>query len=49
MELILLVVVIVGAILATVAKNYMGKIERDKDFNVENIQPSDHNSDVIDE
>lgn len=48
-ELVLLIVVIVGAILATVAKNYMGKIERDKDFKVENIQPSNTNSDVIDE
>lgn len=48
-ELVLLIIVITGAILATVAKNYMGKIERDKDFNVENIKPSNTNSDVIQE
>lgn len=47
-ELVLLVLVIAGAILATVAKNYMGKIKRDTDFKVENIKPNDHNSEVID-
>ena len=46
-ELLLLIVVIAGAILVTFAKNYMGQIERDEDFNVAKVQISNHTSEVI--
>ena len=47
-EIILLVAVIAGVIIVTVAKNYMDKIERDINFNVDKVHTSNHTSEVID-
>lgn len=48
LELILLIVVIIGAVGATFVKNYLDKIETDKDFDESKVEMSNINSEKID-